>query len=177
MKDKLFIIIRLNLLLLLISGCSVIHKDYYENGNIKAEYSIRNGKFVGKFKAYYDNGKLNSKGEYNNGKMVGIWHYYYSTGSRQSIQKYSKGRIISIDFWDENGNQTINNGTGFAKHYNSDGILESIFYYKDNTLNGKCETWFPNGIKATEQYYDKGKPTGIWSYWDINGKMIKTERY
>ena len=171
-------LIRCLLFVFILYSCNTdTHRDYYSNGNLKEEYFIQNGKFVGKYKALYENGKPHAIGEYKKGEMTGIWQYYYPDGTIQSIQKFKKGKVTSIDFWDTNRTQLIKEGNGVAKHYNLDGQIESIMSYKNNVFHGKCETWFPNGIKASEVYYANGKPIGIWKYWNVNGELIKTEKY
>ncbi|RPH31200.1 MAG: toxin-antitoxin system YwqK family antitoxin [Bacteroidales bacterium] len=168
----------LTLGLFILSSCETqVHRDYYSDGTLKEEYCIRKGKFTGKYKAFYQDGKPHAIGEYRKGKMTGLWQYYYSDGKTQSIQKFTNGKATSIDFWDKDGTQVIKDGTGVAKLYDSSGLIESIMSYKDNVFHGKCETWFPNGIKATELYYEDGKPKGTWRYWNENGELIKTEKY
>lgn len=154
-----------------------VHRDYYANGVLKEEYSMRNGKYIGNYKALYTNGKPQAIGYFSNGEMDRVWQYFYETGNRQSIQEYSNGKLISLNYWDENGNHIVIDGAGTVeKHYPS-GRLESILSYNNNVFNGKCETWYPNGIKATETYYENGKPIGIWRYWNEYGELVKTERY
>jgi antitoxin component YwqK of YwqJK toxin-antitoxin module len=71
----------------------------------------------------------------------------------------------------------IKDGTGVTIHYYPSGQTESIMSYKDNVYHGKCETWFPNGLKASESFYENGKPVGTWKYWDEYGELIKIEEY
>ncbi|MFA5328476.1 MAG: hypothetical protein WC384_11855 [Prolixibacteraceae bacterium] len=173
--NKIVIVVLFSFVL---SSCETeVHKDYYSNGTLKEEYSMRNGKFVGKYKALYENGKPQAVGQYEKGLMSGVWQYYYPSGSIQSIQKYEEGKVVSLDYWDTNGGQVIKDGTGVARHYYPSGQIESIMSYKDNVYHGKCETWFPNGLKASESFYENGKPVGTWKYWDEYGELIKTEEY
>ncbi len=153
------------------------HQEYYSNGKLKEEYHLLNGKFDGKTKAYYENGKIQAKGQYKNGQMTGIWYYFYDNGFIQSIQEFKNGILVSLDFWDIKGNQLVKNGTGVVSYYNPDGQIGSVMSYKNNVFHGKCETWYLNGVKATELYYEYGKPIGIWKYWDENGSLVKTEDY
>lgn len=175
LNHKLILIV---LLVFTLCSCETeVHKDYYSNGTLKEEYSKRNGKFVGKYKALYEDGKPQAIGEFNKGQFDGVWQYYYPNGQIQSIQKYKDGKVVSLNYWDLNGVQIIKDGTGVAKHYYPNGKIESIMSYKNNVLHGKCETWLENGIKTTELFYDNGKPIGTWKYWNESGKLIKTENY
>ncbi len=160
-------------------SCSEIevHRDYYANGILKEEYSMKKGQFDGKYKALYSNGKPQAIGEFSDGKMDGIWQHFYQSGKRQSIQEYADGKVININYWDENGKQLVIEGTGVVEKHYSSGQLESIMSYRNSVFDGKCETWFPNGIKASESFYENGKPILSWRYWDEYGNLIKTEKY
>ena len=152
-------------------------KEYYPNGKISAEYHIENNIMVGEYKGYFPDGKTQVIGEYSNGRMNGIWKYYYSNGMIQSIQKFNNNKLVSINFWDKNGGKLVDEGNGVAILVSSSNQIESKMSYKNNVLHGKCETWFPNGLKATEFFYEEGKPVGSWKYWDENGKLVKTENF
>ena len=165
------------LLLVIICACnSKIKREYYSNGIEKEEYSFINNRFEGVYKTWYSNGNPQSVGKYSDGKMDGEWKLFYSNGRIQSIQKYKVGKLTNINSWSIEGVQEIINGTGVANLFDTNGKLLSRMSYKNNVLDGKCETWY-NGIKATEIYYKDGKRTGEWSYWNEIGKLIKTERY
>lgn len=171
-------ILYLALTLFTVISCETeVNREYYSDGTLKEEYSIHNDKFHGQYKAFYPDGSPHALGEYRKGKMIGVWKYSYPDGKVESIQKFDDGKAISIDFWDKYGNQVIKNGTGVAKQYSPSGQIESIMSYKNNVFHGKCETWYPNGIKATELYYENGKPMGTWHYWNENGELIKTEKH
>jgi len=125
----------------------------------------------------YDNGQLHVYGIYKNEKMNGEWKFFYSDGSLQSIQIFKKGKLVSIDFWDQNGTQVIINGSGIAKSYFPSGHVESITSYKDNVLDGKCEIWYSDSVKASEVFYNKGEPTGIWKYWNLKGELVEIKDF
>ena len=177
MKLKYKILLAISIVFILSSCETEVHRDYYANGELKEEYSMRKGEFIGKYKALYSNGKPQAIGEFSEGQMDGIWQYFYQNGKRQSIQKYSDGKVVNINYWDENGSQLVIEGTGIAKMYYPSGQIQSIMSYRNCVFDGKCETWFSNGIKATETFYERGKPIGEWKYWNEYGELIKTENY
>ena len=53
-------------------------KQYFDNGNIKAEGWLLNGQKIDYWKTYYKNGVLKEEGRYKAGKKVKYW-YFYST--------------------------------------------------------------------------------------------------
>jgi len=109
--------------------------------------------------------------------MDGLWQHFYSSGNRKSIEEYSKGKLINFNYWDEEGTQKIIDGTGVVKQYYPSGLLQSVLSYRDNVFHGKSETWYSDGIKEMEYYYENGKPTGTWTYWDEFGRVIKIKEY
>jgi len=166
-------------IVLALASCSEIevHRDYYANGVLKEEYSMKKGQFDGKYKALYSNGKPQAIGEFSDGKMDGIWQHFYQNGKRQSIEEHLDGKLVNFNYWDEEGKQLVIDGTGVAEKYYPSGQIESVMSYRNNVFDGKCETWFPNGIKASETFYENGKPILSWRYWDEYGNLIKTENY
>ena len=162
-----------------LASCSEteVHREFYSNGVLKEEYSMRKGQYIGKFKAQYSNGKPQAIGEFSDGKMDGVWQYFYQSGNRQSIEEHLDGKLVNFNYWDEEGRQLVIDGTGVAKKYYPSGQLESIMSYRNSVFDGKCETWFPNGIKASEAFYENGKPIKTWRYWNEYGDLLKTENY
>jgi antitoxin component YwqK of YwqJK toxin-antitoxin module len=165
-------------IIFVLASCETeVHKDYYTNGVLKEEYSMRRGEYVGKYKALYSSGKPQAIGNFLKGQMDGVWQYFYESGRRLSIEEYSDGKLVNFNYWDVEGRQLVIDGTGIVeKHYPS-GQIESVMSYRNCVFDGKCETWFPNGIKASEVFYEQGKPVGKWKYWNEYGELIKTENY
>ena len=113
----------------------------------------------------------------NNGGGI-VFGYYVKDPERYGVVSFDeKGKVININYWDENGKQLVIEGTGIVEKYYPSGQIESIMSYRNSVFDGKCETWFPNGIKASETFYEKGKPVGIWRYWNEYGNLIKKENY
>lgn len=165
-------------LLLTLASCETkIERSYYKNGKVKEEFSKRNGKFVGEYKHFNEDGTISATGQFKSGIMNGTWYYYYQNGSLLSIQKIKEGKTIEINAWDSTGVQTIINGTGTAIAYTSDGKLLSKISYKDNVPHGKFESWHENGIKASEIFWDHGKPVDTWRFWHADGTLERTEKY
>ncbi len=172
-----FVVILFMISLIFFNSCErEIHREYYCDGTLKEEYTMRNDKYYGMYKSFYPDGSWQAIGEYSNNKMVGIWKYYYSNCIIMSIQKFNNGHLFSLDFWDINGKQTIFDGTGVAESYYPSGALESRINYYNNELDGKFEHWYENGNKKYEFNYDKGKAVGIWRYWNGNGDLVDEER-
>ena len=56
------------------------HRKYYDNGKLKAEIQVTNGKPDGICRTYYENGQLMWECPYVDGKKQGISKHYDETG-------------------------------------------------------------------------------------------------
>ena len=56
-------------------------RDYYDNGVLKAEGSMRQGELHGAWKWYRRDGSLMREGEFINGSQVGRWRTFDDTGT------------------------------------------------------------------------------------------------
>jgi antitoxin component YwqK of YwqJK toxin-antitoxin module len=57
-----------------------IYHEYYNNGKIKMQGMLKEGKREGDWSYFYENGKVWSLGEYVNGKRNGIGNVFYENG-------------------------------------------------------------------------------------------------
>ncbi len=153
-------------------------QSFFEDGSIKSkgkkdtngqETSIRyfdnrqkyTEKFVDKNGLQYEfvwfhDGVLKSEIKYDyKGNYIG--HYeYYSTGNKKSILIKQKSKIIDyIDsYWDEEGNQTISNGSGYIKTTKFDCIETKE--YQNGRENGFRRGVREDGTLLYEHRYKDG---------------------
>ena len=105
-----------------------ILREWYDNGQLYLEYTMKNGIKNGTCKKWYDNGQLQMIYNYNRGKLdgnqrkwylngaiLGDWNYkndkqhgilkeWYQNGQIKSIKEYNNGNLVSvIESYDENG--------------------------------------------------------------------------
>ena len=64
---------------------SKTQRRYHDNGKLKIEIQVTNGKPDGILKSYYENGELEFKSTYSNGKEHGIAQGYYKNGKLKFI--------------------------------------------------------------------------------------------
>ena len=127
-----------------------IWKFYYENGNLYKEINFKDDIENGQWKMWHENGNIYIDQNKINGSSDGYWKEYYENGELKEIGFYEKGEYAPRDFWDENGNQLLINGTGKKIErfgYNDLDICE--FYFQD----GK----FIKEIKIESAKYNKFK--------------------
>jgi len=66
------------------------HREYYDDGMLKAEY-VHTGTLV-QVALYHTNGKLHEKGAYWGGQPHGRWHQYAETGKLLVTGKFNRGQ-------------------------------------------------------------------------------------
>jgi antitoxin component YwqK of YwqJK toxin-antitoxin module len=113
-------------------------RDYYENGNLKAEYQYdSNGLLTGEMKLYYENGKIES---------LQNWQKDYWNGF--SIWYYPNGNI------EESGNFNYQCRSGLWKFYDEKtGKLIEEGHYEEPAGNLICEVNVESSKVGTWKYY------------------------
>ena len=134
-------------------------KYYYKNGNYRAIYNFKNGRFHGESRRYYDNGNVESIEKFWNGRLVDTLYYFYSNGKSKEVKfvnpnfddenfSESEKQFRLLSYWDEKGNQQIINGKGTKVEY------------------------YTNGRKRYSIEYLSGFPHGDWIQYNEKKKII-----
>jgi antitoxin component YwqK of YwqJK toxin-antitoxin module len=133
-----------------------IVREFFSNGKVKAEISVKDNKRHGITKNYSNKGRLLSVVNYANGRKEGKATNYYSSGKVHSTMVFKNGLKEGEAVWYyENGNpysvnQFVGNKlNGIQKKYYRSGNLQSEIPYKD----GQAGT----GLK---EYTEEGKLIG-----------------
>ncbi len=177
-------------------------KDYFENGELKAEGSYDNGVKVGEWKYYYPNGKPEQTGKFNSkGKFIGQWVWYYPSGNILREEHFvngladglmtefdDEGNIIAegdyiegmkegnwiLQYGDhrEEGDYSYDLRSGYWKYFNGDGNLIFEGEYIDNNPNGKHYYYWDNGKIKDEINYLLGLRNGDWKKYNLDGTLL-----
>ncbi|WP_405397837.1 DUF4375 domain-containing protein [Maribacter sp. Asnod2-G09] len=162
----------------------LIHKWFYENGIPKKleERNADTDKKFGVFKEWYDNGQLKEEGNFaNNTTRIGKWFLFWKDGSKKLEGEAKNEKVYLINYWNENGEQTLINGTGIHytewisrsstsiyetayKNYLRDGVSKSVtndkvtLYqeFKDGKQHGYTRSYYNNGNLKEEKYFEFG---------------------
>ena len=59
---------------------SGIYREYYENGALKLELFLEDGRPEGTYVVYFENGRPNEVRSYHKGQFHGVWRTYNSSG-------------------------------------------------------------------------------------------------
>lgn len=110
--------------------------EYYDNGTLKGEYTIVDGKNDGITKLYFETGQLNESRSYRKGEKDGAWITYNTEGVKIGEANFSKSIKHGKWFiWDENGTlrceMTYQEGKKVGKWiiFNGEGNEEKIKDY------------------------------------------------
>ena len=138
-------------------------------------------------KMYEGTNKIRYRGQFLHGKEVGDFKFYHKKSGKHpstiktfnpdnqiAIVKHytSAGKLISEGKMD--GRKLI--GKWVYYHKNAKTILSEEFY-KEGLLEGKRETFYPNGVLAEQEYYKDGKLDGPRKVYSEEGKLLKHFHY
>jgi antitoxin component YwqK of YwqJK toxin-antitoxin module len=114
-----------------------IHKEYWENGNVKIEMPLKKGIKDGETYLYFENGTKNEVRAYKKGKMHGTWVTWDEKGNKIAEANYMKGKKHGKWFvWDENG------------------TLRYDMTYKKGEKTGKWMMWDEKGKLIMEKEHE-----------------------
>ena len=171
----------------------LIHEWYYENGNPKKIESklIDKDERFGEYKEWYENGQLSKTGAYKSAyEREGEWLEFYKNGGKKVEAEFVNGDFLLKNHWNENGEQTLINGTGLYVYENlmfGDKITRYEQEYKNYKRHGKQKS-FTNGVLSLYQEMENGKEHGFTrNYYDNgnleqetiyeNGKIVSTKKF
>ena len=78
--------------------------EYYEDGAVKMEGGMKNGKREGEWKAYFQDGKVQSEGIFRNGLRTGKATVYHPNGNLYMEGFYKEGHHCGKwTYYDEQG--------------------------------------------------------------------------
>lgn len=165
-----------------LNGSSI---QFYQNGKVMEEAYYKEGEADGTWKTYNDNGRIVITENYKAGKKEGKWvreiKYPQNNTTRVETSYFKNDQPIGK--WEsriKNGNLVRQIEYKSAKNYvkkeyYSNGEINRIETYKDNTLNGPYKKYFSNGIKKLEGSFKNGFRSGIWKEFTDKKATIKSE--
>lgn len=148
-----------------------------------------------KYKIFSDSKKKHCITEYyfNEDTIVAI--HYYSNGKIRLIDKeVGKSRlyIYTASYYD-NGQLLYSDNPNSLEartilHYYPNGKIKKEFLLWGMGCWGTVKTWYPSGktlsievfselTEEDQKNYSMSKKTGVWKYWDENGKITKQITY
>ena len=154
------------------------YEHYYQNGQLEAKGTMKDGNRDGGWEEYYENGRLKTKGTYNYGEPDGPYEHYEENG-----QLETKGTMRDNEVegrWEEyyesgqlKAKGTMKDGEpdGPYEHYDENGQLQRKGTIEDGDRDGGWEEYYENGQMQTKGTYKDGEVDGRWEEYYENGQL------
>lgn len=165
-------------------------KTWDELGTLLSEINYRDGVFHGFCTINYANGRPQTIGRYEQGKEQDYWKTFMEDGTLETTRQFENGELIK---------EIHENGTVFLTY--ADGRPRSEFTVINQKKSGPFREWHDTGewviedqldpesgetlrkrvlvgeaLRREGEYVD-GKLEGEVYYYDLNGRLQKSERY
>ncbi len=151
----------------------------HNNGQIRYCFNWDSSQNLFNFTEYFSNGKIRERGSFNlNAEKNGIWDEFYVDGNLKLQRNFCGKYDCLINYWNENGVQTLINGNGFMTYEEEHGyrIWKHEYYYSNCLKNGVQKTYI-NGILGEEREMKEGKNNGKTTIRYPNGELRAIIQY
>jgi len=116
------------------------------------------------------------------GKVVEVTSKW-SNGNVQEERVYLKGDTVEVISYYDNfkiqtrGKVVNRDGSdlkiGCWDTFYPDGMKWSLNYFSNGVNDGKYQTWHPNGVVKILGHYSHGFETGVWQFSDTTGVVVR----
>ena len=147
-----------------LDGLSIV---YFPGSKLRTKTEYKMGMLNGLNCTYYSDGRIKEEISYKNNVRDGASRWFYPKDD------YSlRNGKISVEYMYKNG---VLEGT--QKTFYKNGVLESAVNAINNLEEGDFYSYHENSEKKVIGKYVHGLKQGVWTEFDILGKVIKTETY
>jgi hypothetical protein len=122
------------------SGAPKEVKEYFESGELKSHFYLKDGKKEGEFTEYLIDGSLKTKYQFENDLQSGKTVHFYRDGKLKEVQYFVAGKR-------ENGDTV----------FYPDGKIQFTTDFKEDMKHGYLRKWDENGEIFFEAKYDMDK--------------------
>jgi len=154
-------------------------ESFFITGSKKEEGTYKNNNRAGDYKEYFIDGTLQEDTKINEEDLVESKEYYVN-GKLSALYAYDKGELESKDVYNYDGDLHC------RYNFKNDYLKQAIYFDKsgkeinkesvgkNDEFSGK---WFYTNNKSMQGNYKKGKRTGKWTYYNINGTKDEENSY
>ena len=147
---------------------------FFPNGQIEVSLTKDSlGNEIGEHSKWYENGVLEWKYTLDKkGNHTGPFFEYYSNGKKKLEVDQREDKTRYINFWDENGNQLLKDGSGiyYDEYHIGKSTYKNEYQFKDFLEDG-IQKGYKNGILQSYKEMKNGKPEGYFREYYSNGKL------
>ncbi len=159
-------------------------KEFYVEGELRAEGDYLDGGRIGSWKFFHTNGKIEQKGKYRKGgKPHGDWVWYYTNGAVRREEIYSNGKEEGLMIeYDEQGNilekgEYVGGLEEGVWEVNTGDYIERGNYV-EGMMNGEWEGIYKStGKIAFTGNYIEGLPEGKHIYYYPDGRKMSEGKF
>ena len=178
--------------------------EFYSTGQVKSETGYFEGKKHGLYKTWYENGEQKTQGKYQLGEDFDRYAEWFDNGNLKEQGEYRDGVYFMINRRSKGGSKLVADGNGswvgrntdgleLWKKLYTDGLLEKEWNYEyeyhpnkelmsskrylRGTKDGPFITWYDNGQKRSESFWEYDKKIGKWLTWYSNGQVESQGSY
>jgi len=173
-------------------------RETYDSGQVKSEgHALNDGTKVWRWKTWHENGQLESEGHYKAGAREGRWRFYDEHGLDRYRGNYKAGERVGQwlsytpgEYFDGKAWYTPQMGFGFNDGRLADWTVETETTENGATVTSKGMVDSDTGVRLSEwisQYesgemyahghYREGERSGVWTWWNKDGSVMKTEQF
>jgi len=116
------------------------YKEYYDNGQVRQEMTVLNGRIDGMVNVWFRTGNLKETRVFKEGRRSGVWVSYNEQGKKTGEASYKD------DLKD-----------GPWKIWDDAGILRYDMLYRKGEKSGLWIMYDSNGLKVSEKNYSEEK--------------------
>jgi uncharacterized protein len=139
---------------------SLYFKSFYEDGILKAEGRLTNGKKQDSWKNYNPQGMLVEDRSFVDGMEAGPQKVFSAEGSLKEEYQCDSNKII-----------------GAYREYFNNGHIMTAGRFDKNGRNGEFDTYYPNDTIQSRAFYINGIITGILLRYGPTGAVMSEEFY
>lgn len=170
------------------------HLSYNVSGDLISSFEYLNGDLNGEGIEYFDGKMIKSKATYLKGKPIGTVAYYHENQALQSETMFTDGKMTSFRSFRLDGSLsesrsyddkervkqiqyfTLSGEKYYEEKYDDGNFKEGLQYVKNQlkpiALKPKDNRYIVKSLDGTvliDGQFTKGKMTGKWKYYHLNG--------
>lgn len=152
--------------------------DYYENGNPKYHYTLKDSKREGLFQSWHPSAKPETAGQFVAGYQFGPWNFYDRAGRLSEkgafLNDHREGRWVK---YHADGSPKLEElhyqgqRVGHWRLTDAGGAVTDIWNDMPDGLDWSVETWADSGAVRREGFVKGGKPVGLWKSYHRDGLL------
>jgi antitoxin component YwqK of YwqJK toxin-antitoxin module len=116
------------------------YKEYYDNGQVRQEMTVLNGRIDGKVNLWFRSGNLKETRIFKDGYRNGLWVSFNEAGGKTGEASYK---------------DDLKDGTW--KIWDDAGVLRYDMFYRKGQKSGLWIMYDSNGLKTSEKNYPDNK--------------------